>query len=35
MGVSQAVAALHVPERRGEKGGGEEEEEGVEHGFLS
>jgi hypothetical protein len=35
MGVSQVLAALRVPERHGEEGGGEEEEEGVEHGVLS
>jgi hypothetical protein len=31
MCVSQGVAALDVPERRGEEGGGEEKEDGVEH----
>jgi hypothetical protein len=31
MSASQGVAALDVPERRGEKGGGEKEEDGVEH----
>jgi hypothetical protein len=32
---SDLVAALHVPERQREEGRGEEEEEGIEHGWFS
>jgi hypothetical protein len=34
MAASQVLAALHVPERQREKGGGEKKEEDVEHHVL-